>query len=156
MPPPGVTFTASGTPGSDAVYLQQNSQTNASTLVLDVMAKDVTNLFAVGFDLHYPTQLLAYSKVTEGPFMSHGGQVKTSLLLSERQKGDLVIGLSRLGNVTGRNGSGVLMTLRFAASGAGTDSLTFTNEAAYDGTIRQTGQPIQGFGWFAGSVTVRP
>jgi hypothetical protein len=152
---PGITFTASGSPSADTVYLARNAETTAYGLVLDVMASNVTNLFAIGFELHYPSSVLSYTKVTEGPFLSNSGNISTSLQLSERQKGVLTIGLTRLGNVSGRNGSGRLMTLRFAAAGSGSGVFSYQNQAAYDANIRQTGLPIFGFQFLAGSVTVR-
>lgn len=155
VPQPGITFTASGTPGADAVYLRRSTQSTASKLLLEVVANDVTDLFAVGFDLNYPGSILSYAKVTQGSFLSNSGNVKTSLQIAERQKGTLVIGLTRLGGGSGRSGSGVLMTITFAAAGSGSGTFTYDNQAAYSSDIRQTGEAIAGFQFLAGSVTVQ-
>lgn len=154
-PQPGITFTPSGSPGANTVYLARNGETTANGLVLDVMASNVTNLFAVGFELHYPTSILSYTQASEGPFLSNSGNVQTSLLVAERTKGVLTIGLTRLGNVAGRNGTGRLMTLRFSAAASGSGVFSYQNEAAYDGDIRQTGLPIFNFQFLGGSVTVQ-
>jgi hypothetical protein len=116
------------------------------TLNLDVQADAVTNLYGVAFDLSYPSNLLRFDGVDEGPFLAAQG-VSTELL-SSASGGTLVIGATRLGNVAGVSGSGVLMTLRFTAVGTGNGTFDFSSNQAFN----PAGNPLGGITWAGGSV----
>lgn len=142
-PQPSVVFTpqAGGSPG---ISLTAGAASTASTLVLEVRASSVTDLYGVAFDLIYPNQLLQFVSLQQGPFLQ--GATAQNAVLPDR----LVIGLSRLGAVPGENGSGVLMTITFRAVGAGQGSFTFSKNLA----ANSQGQAIPGVTWSAGTVRV--
>ena len=140
---PSIVFTPQGG-GSPGISLAVGAGTTATTLILEVRANQVSDLYGVAFDLSYPSNLLQHVRSTQGPMLA-GGTFQGSVT-----PGNLVIGLSRLGAVPGVNGSGVLMTFEFRATGAGQGALTFSrNVAANSG-----GTAISGLSWAAGTVRV--
>jgi hypothetical protein len=93
--------------------------------------------------------VLTYESATEGTLLASGG-LPTTFQVSA-QDGNLVIGITRLGDVSGADGSGVLLTLRFRGNGAGTGDLTFSRNRAVD----PEGATVDGLVWVAGRVENR-
>ena len=128
---PRITFTPTGGSAMNGVTLASGAGSTATNLVLEVRANQVSDLYGLSFDLAYPQGLLRYDGATEGTFLSQGG-ASTSLLINSGTAGNLVVGLSRLGAVDGVGGTGVLLTLRFTAVGAGTGTFGFSRNSAVD------------------------
>jgi hypothetical protein len=145
-PLPSIVFTPSGTAGSNAVLLASGSATTATTLVLEVRANQVTDLYGVAFDLTYPSAQIQFSRATTGPLLGSSGSVQAAV----SAPGTLVVGGSHLGAVPGANGSGVLLTLEFTATAAGQGSFAFARNSAFN----SSGQTLAGTSWLAGSVQV--
>lgn len=147
-PAPGITFTATGGGTADAVTLASGAGSTATTLILELRANEVSDLYGLSFDLTYPSGLLRYDGVTEGAVLSADGQ-PTTLLTSAATAGTLVVGFSRLGAVAGAEGSGVLLTLRFTAVGAGTGAFGFVRNSA----LSSSGAALP-LAWGGGNVQV--
>jgi hypothetical protein len=145
-PPPGIVFTPQGSAGNNAISLASGAATTASTLVLEVRATQVTDLYGVAFDLTYPSAQLQFTRVTPGPLLGSGGNAQAV----PSPAGTLIVGGTHLGNVPGATGSGVILTLEFSAVAAGTGSFAFSRNSALD----SDGDAIAGVAWLAGSVTV--
>jgi hypothetical protein len=143
-PPPGISV-AITTPSGAAITLARAARTTSNLLVLEVRASAVSGLYGAAFDLQYPAGLLDYQGRVAGPFLG----ADASIQVFESAPGNLVVGASRLGNVPGVDGSGVLLELELARQAAGTGNLSFTNNAAFaaDGTQLVVG-------WGNGTVTV--
>ncbi|HEX4955652.1 MAG TPA: cohesin domain-containing protein [Thermoanaerobaculia bacterium] len=146
-PPPRVSFTPV-TGGATSVSLIQGTGTTETTLFLEVRANQVTDLYGLSFDLTYPTGVVTYRRVVEGPFLAQAAS--TSLQVAEPSPGRLIIGHSRLGPAGGISGSGLLMTLELAVAGTGTGAMTFQNQQAFD----PSGTPRIGYSWLGGTVRV--
>jgi hypothetical protein len=147
QPNASLTFTPAGV-GAPSIRLEREG-VGASTLVLEVMADQVTDLYGVAFDLSFPSNLLRFDGGDEGDFLSGpaGSGVGTSLQLTANG-GVLVVGVTRLGDVPGRTGSGVLLTLRFTAIASGTGSFSFSANQAFD----SDGDALGSVAWGGGSV----
>jgi hypothetical protein len=145
-PPPtrGIVFTPEGA-GANGISLAAGAATDASTLVLEVRANSVTDLYGVAFELRYPTTLLRFNRATAGPFLSGA-----NLEVAPSATGTLILGLSKLGPVPGASGSGALMTLEFSAAAAGSDSFSFSRNTAIDSSA----QTLSDLSWSAGAVSV--
>lgn len=92
---------------------------------LAVSVENINNLVGAGFDVVFPVDIIKYSKVEQGPFLSSD---KNRLLMTanEREgKGIIHFGISRTGDVQGISGSGVIATFHFKA-------LKQANEAKID------------------------
>lgn len=150
-PPPDdvITFVGSGSPGTNSIVLAEAPGTSADQLALRVEATSVTDLYGVAFDLVYPNELLAFKGVTEGTFISGGGQFATSFELSQGADGALIVGLSRLGQVAGATGSGTLMTIRLAKVAGGQGSISLQKREAVDSAGGELAPS-----WAGGTVTV--
>jgi len=144
-PPPqaSLVFTPQGG-GDTGLSLAAGAGSNATTLILEVRANSVTDLYGVAFDLSYPANLVQYVRTTQGPLLA-GGTLQVA-----PGTGTLVVGLSNLGPVPGASGSGVLMTLEFRAAGAGQGSFAFSRNVA----VNSAGQSINGLSWGTGTVRV--
>lgn len=149
MPPPGIQFTAAGLGGANSISLGRGAGTTADRLMLEVRANQVTGLYGVAFDLSIPAGILAFTGTTEGTFLGSDGTA-TSIQVSETPGGNLVVGATRLGPVSGISGSGVLITFELTASSSGSGSFTFTENAAYSADGQVQGDVT----WEAGSVQV--
>jgi hypothetical protein len=149
-PTTSLEFTPQGGGGANSVSLASAAGSNASTLFLDVRANGVSGFYGIAFDLSYPDNLLRWEAVAEGDFLSEGGSFSTSLQFAESPPGNLIIGLTRLGDVAGRTGSGTLLTLEFRAVGSGQGAFTYSNNDVFD----RSGQPQDTVTWSAGSVQV--
>jgi hypothetical protein len=82
---------------------------------LSISVENVNNLIGAGFDVLFPIELIKYSKVEQGPFLSSD---KNRLLMTanEREgKGIVHFGISRTGDVQGISGSGIIATFHFKA-----------------------------------------
>jgi hypothetical protein len=142
-PQPSLIFTPTGS-GGTGISLTAGAASTASTLLLEVRATSVTDLYGVAFDLSYPANVLQYVRHTQGPFLA-GGTLQVA-----PGTGNLVVGLSNLGPVPGSNGSGVLVTFEFRAVGAGQGSFAYSRNLA----VNSAGQTISGLAWGAGTVRV--
>ncbi len=150
-PPQPVAFTAAGTPGEMTIHLAKASGTAAEVLRLEVRANDFSDLYGLGFDLNYPTDLLDYrgGSQAEGGFFSADGS-RTEVFARQRTDGTIIVGASRLGDVGGVEGSGVLLTLDFTAVNNGSGSFSYTANDAFDGVGDRLDEAV----WQAGDVTV--
>ncbi len=149
-PMASLTFSPGPVTGVTTVALMRTNA-GASELVLDLVINGATGLYGVSFDLTYPSTLLRLESVTEGTFFSEGGTVATSLLTRQDTAGTLVVGLTRLGSLSGRTGAGTALSVRFRAIGSGSGSLQFSSNAALDAA----GRVIAGVGWAGGNVQVQ-
>ena len=148
-PPPVIEFTPDSA-GAVSIALAEGSGTDDEVLFLSLDATGVTDLYGVAFDLRFPSNLLAFDNVTEGAFLDSMGGVSTSFQVLEDASGDLVIGLTRLGDVGGVDGSGSLLLFEFSRVASGSGSFEILNNAAVD----STGAMPDGVVWIAGTVTV--
>ncbi|MEO6194133.1 MAG: cohesin domain-containing protein [Thermoanaerobaculia bacterium] len=146
-PPPtaGIVFTAPSAPAANSLYFASGAATTASTLVLELRANQVTDLYGVAFDLTYPATQLQYVRITAGPLLSNG-----AVQAAVSSPGTLIIGGTHLGTTPGSNGSGVVLTIEFSAVAAGSGSFALSRNSGLD----SAGRAIPGLTWLAGSVTV--
>jgi hypothetical protein len=142
-PQPSLVFTPTGS-GGTGISLTAAATSTASTLILEVRASSVTDLYGVAFDLSYPANVLQYVRHTQGPFLA-GGTLQVA-----PASGNLVVGLSNLGPVPGSNGSGILVTFEFRAIGAGQGAFAYSRNLA----VNSAGQTLNGLSWGTGTVRV--
>jgi len=150
-PPPaaGIVFTAQGSAGNNTVSLASGAGTTDTTLVLELRATQVTDLYGVAFDLAYPSAQLQFTRVIPGPLLASGA-VQGSAQAVPSPAGTLVVGGTHLGSVPGATGSGVVLTLEFTSGAVGQGSFAFSRNSALD----SDGDTITGVAWLAGSVQV--
>jgi hypothetical protein len=150
-PPPPVSFTAAGTPGALTIHLGKTSGTADNVLRLEIRASEFADLYGLGFDLAYPAALLDYrgGSHVEGGFLSADGS-RTELFAREVTDGEVIVGVSRLGDVGGVEGSGLVLTLDFTAVTNGSGEFSFSANSAFD----SGGDRLDAAVWQAGEVRV--
>jgi hypothetical protein len=145
LPQPGIVVTPAAAPAT-GVSIASGTGTNQTTLILEIRANSVNDLYGVAFDLRYPSNLLQLVQASSGPFLGSA----TLESVPGSSSGLIIVGLSKLGAVSGASGSGVLMTLEFRAIAAGQGSFSFEQNSA----VTSSGPLAAGFGWSAGTVQV--
>lgn len=148
-PIPAITFTPSGTGGANSLALTLVSS-DQSSIVLSLEVTSIDDLYGLAFDLRFPAAALEFDQATEGTFLDQNGTVDTSLQVVESPSGTLVVGLTRLGQVTGRSGTGTLLRLEFDRRAAGSGDLVFADNQAFN----TLGSAITGVEWSGGRVVV--
>lgn len=150
LPPSGVTFTPDRAASGNSVFLDAGSGGSATVFVLNVEVTSVTDLYGVGFVLKYPNNLLGYRKgsAQEGSFLA-GERVE--LIVKQRSPGELTVGISRIREVPGVSGTGVLLSLEFDTRNAGSGSMNLSDEVAVD----SVGQAQEDVNFIGGTVNVR-
>jgi len=131
---------------ASGISIASGAATTSSTLILEIRANSVTDLYGVAFDLHYPSTVLQLVQASSGTFLGNA----TLQSAPGSGAGVLIVGLSKLGAASGTSGSGVLMTLEFRAIATGQGSFSFEQNSA----INSSGQAPANFGWSAGTVQV--
>ncbi len=151
-PPSDISFSPASSPVSNSIYLSSGGGAG-STFILEVEAQNVSDLYSVSFILNYPDDYLTFSRgsESEGTFLSANGEFDTSVEASERTTGEVAVGITRLGEVPGVNGSGSLLTIEFRRQAAGSGPLQMVDPAALD----SFGVEQVEVTWIGGSVTVR-
>ena len=151
LPPSGVAFTPDRAASGNSVFLDAGTGGSATVFVLNVEVNSVTDLYGVGFVLKYPNNLLGYRKgsATEGPFLT--GNERVELIVKQRTPGELTVGISRIREVPGASGSGVLLSLEFDTRNAGSGSMNLSEEVAVD----SVGQAQEDVNFVGGTVNVR-
>ena len=92
-----------------------------STFNVNVTVQNVNDLFACVFTLYYPNNILNGTSATQGPFLKAGG-IQAVFFVSNftdhynATHGILNIIYTRVGNVSGVNGSGTLATVTFRST----------------------------------------
>ena len=147
-PVPGVTFTGASA-GANSVSLVHANPGNDDVLRLTVRANQVEDLYGVAFDLVYPETLLRFDRAVEGTFLASGG-AETSLQVFESSPGRLVVGVTRLGAVSGASGTGALLDVELGVLAAGSGSVTFENRRGFD----SSGEEISELSWAGGSLRI--
>lgn len=150
-PPDPVSFTASGTPGSTTVHLTKAAGTSSDVLRLEIRASEFADLYGLGFDLVYPADLLDFrgGSQTEGGFLSADGS-RTEIFARQVTDGMILVGLSRIGEVGGVEGSGLLLTLDFTVVASGTGSFSYEANEAFDSSRERLDEAV----WQGGSLRV--
>ncbi len=111
-------------------------------IILNVLAENVTDLFAVPFRISYDPKVLHLTDARKGGLLSIDSQ---DLIFSKNiqdDSGEASINLSRFPGAGGVSGSGVVLTLEFQAGGAGRAIVRITNVAARNAKLESI--PLEG------------
>jgi len=149
-PPPPATSIVFTPAGGGNVLLASGAGTQGTTLTLEVRTTGIQDLYGLAFHLTYPVGALRFTGSAQGSVLDAGGTVPTSFQIVDSPPGNLVVGLTRLGKVSGTAASGTLMTLQLTAAASGSGSLAFSSNLASD----SQGNVIPGIAWAGGSVQV--
>lgn len=96
-------------------------------VALQVEVHGARDLFSAPFYLIYDPRIVSAQKVSEGTFLKHGGRKTVFLNKVDSQRGEIVIGLSQMGDRAGVTGNAPLVFVTFKAIRAGRSPLVFQN-----------------------------
>ncbi len=151
-PPTRSLMWSSNAPGSgQTVYLDVRDVSNVDRFVLQVRISGGGDLYGVAFDIVFPSDLVSFDEagVEEGNFLP-GSSFDTELQIAESPAGNLVVGYTRVGDVRGRNGNGLLLELPFTTTQSGTAAFQLDPGGAFD-----SGGGAQPTDWLGGELTIR-
>lgn len=97
---------------------------SGDTVTFDVKADNLTDFYAYGFELEYPSLILEFADADEGNFLnSDGADTAFNVALKDGEEGVLVVGGARLVNpASGIDGSGTLLSMTFDVISPESDS----------------------------------
>jgi hypothetical protein len=147
-----ISWSADAAPGEQTIYLDIRDLSNPDEFVLQIRVNQVTDLYGVALDVVYPSGAMDFqaSGTVEGPILPAGGGFDTDLQIVEEPPGRIIIGYTRLGAVSGRNGNGLLLSLRFTTTANGSSDLSIESSLAVD----SVGSPVPTT-WLGGTVQVQ-
>lgn len=103
-----------------------NPATQGSTVDVDVLISQVTDLYAYNFSISFDASLLQVSSVAMGSFLGAGGATLGDTGTVDNAAGTITFAYNSLvGPLPGVSGSGTLLTIHLNAIGTGTSALTF-------------------------------
>lgn len=92
---------------------------------VEVVTADAANLYSAPFVLVYDPIFVELVGVAEGGFLKQDGKPTQFSSKVDKNSGQVTVGLARIGDVVGVNGSGTLLTATFRAKNQGPASLGF-------------------------------
>ncbi|MCZ6507553.1 MAG: cohesin domain-containing protein [Acidobacteria bacterium] len=147
-----LSWTADAAPGSQTVYLEIRDLSTPDEFILQIRVSEVADLYGVALDVVYPSNALEFQPddTDAGDFFPANDTFDTELQIVEEPDGRLIIGYTRLGEVRGRTGSGLLLLLRFTTTADGSSDISIESRLAVD----REGTPVPTT-WLGGTVQVQ-
>ncbi|MDD5771991.1 MAG: cohesin domain-containing protein [bacterium] len=109
-----ISFTPSGTPSDNTVYLEQVSINN-DEINLAVKVKNGTDVYGAAIEITYDSSKINYISLRKGDYLGTEGDIVFSAMLDRGKEGTLLVGSDKKGDVPGANGDGTLVTIVFRA-----------------------------------------
>jgi len=129
---------AAGLIGSPIISVEPSTPnpTVGENFTVNVLASDVTDLYAFQFDLGFDPSVLQVDSVSEGPFLAGGGSTFFIPGTIDNIGGSVSDNAdSLLTAISGVNGSGTLVSFDFTALEPGLSSLTAFNLILLDSSL---------------------
>ncbi len=119
------------------VYIEKILVDLNSTFEVNINIEEVENLYGFGFTLTYDKESLDFEDVVEGEFLKKDGVSTLFLKNVNKDKGEIIVGVSRTGKVQGISGAGNLIKFKFKALKLGKVSLKITNLVLKDSDLNE-------------------
>lgn len=129
-----ISLTFSQSPPSIVSFqlVQKDKAFAGESFAIDVFVKDAKNLSAFSFEFVYQSTKMQILNITQGDFMNSDG-ASTHFFWTEPSKGEISItGPSRIGNVKGMSGEGLLFTMKFDCKKPGEALLDCSHSFVYN------------------------
>lgn len=103
---------------------------------VDVRIADITDLYALQFDVVFNPAVLSVTDITEGSFMTTGGATLFIPGVIDNAVGTITLTIdSLIGATGGVNGSGTLATINFSTNSRGISPITLANALLLDSSL---------------------
>lgn len=127
------------------VILATSTKLSISKLLVDLNSEfevkvnisEVENLYGFGFTLSYDKEYLDLIDLVEGDFLKKDGVSTLFLKNIDKEKGIIILGVSRTGKVQGVSGDGTILTLKFKAIKLGKTKLNLSDIVLKDPDLNQ-------------------
>ncbi|MGC8943374.1 MAG: stalk domain-containing protein [Caldisericia bacterium] len=104
---------------------------------VNVKVSEVENLYGFGFTFKYDKDYLDLVDIIEGDFLKKDGTSTLFLKNINKEKGEVIVGVSRTGKVSGVNGDGILLSIKFKALKIGKTQLELSEVVLKDPDLNQ-------------------
>jgi general secretion pathway protein D len=118
--------------------------------ILTIQTDHAGELYSAPFYLQYDPQALEFIGLSEGQFLKKDGNLTAFIYSVNPDTGEIIIGLSRLGDVSGATGSGTLALATFRAKSPGNTSVTPQNVDFRDSRLNPINMVVE-----SGAVQIR-
>ncbi|MCX8095220.1 MAG: stalk domain-containing protein [Caldisericia bacterium] len=108
-----------------------------SSFDVPIIIKEVDNLYGFGFTLTYDKEYLDLEDIIEGEFLKKDGASTLFLKNINKDKGEIIIGVSRTGKVQGISGEGTIIKFKFKALKLGKTQLKLSNLVLKDPDLNE-------------------
>lgn len=130
--PIGITFSQSPPPIVSFKLVQKDKAIAGESFTVDVFVKDAKDISAFSFEFVYQSTKMQILNINQGNFMNSDG-VSTHFYWNEASKGEIsIVGPSRIGNVKGISGEGLLFTMTFDCKKPGEALLDCSHSYVYN------------------------
>ncbi len=138
-------------PGDETVSAHEGA-TIGSQVTVEIRVTGTNDIYGATFDLIFDPSMVNYVDFTEGSLLEQGGQ-SPDYVVQQPQSGQLIVTVTRQGNVPGVDASGTvtLIGLIFEVIQEGSSVVFFTASELLDD--QPTPQPIPDLEWFGGALT---
>lgn len=132
--------------GNPRIYIEPDSMTvvSGTPSSFEIRVSDVTDLYGVSFDISLPLNELSVKqsdikKSTEKEKNFLERDKRTIVVLSKVKKNEnrIIVGISRIGQVEGVSGSGLLLKVNFVGGNTGVYTVKLQNITLFDSKMRQ-------------------
>ncbi|MCV2351251.1 cohesin domain-containing protein [Paucibacter sp. Y2R2-4] len=121
-----------------------NPAVQGSTVSLDVLISGISDLYGYQFSLSFDPKILQASGVSEGSFLSSGGNTFGGNGTIDNSLGSIeLVFNSLIGAVPGVSGNGTLAQISFNVTGAGSSTLNFSDVIFLDSSLADLPVQIQ-------------
>jgi hypothetical protein len=126
--------------------------TIGSLVTVEIRVTGTNDIYGATFDLIFDPSMVNYVDFTEGSLLEQGGQ-SPDYVVVQPQSGQLLVTVTRQGNVPGVDASGTvtLIGLTFEVFQEGSSVVFFTASELLDD--QPLPQPIPNLEWFGGALT---
>lgn len=101
-----------------------------------LLVQNAKNLYAAPLDLSYNADKLKCLKVAEGPFLKKDGKQTAFLNSINQSEGSVHINLSRMGEIGGIDGDGIIAYFTFEAIGKGASKISISEPKFLDADMK--------------------
>ncbi|MGC9089285.1 MAG: stalk domain-containing protein [Caldisericia bacterium] len=128
------------------IYIEPQNMTVISGEIksFDIYISNVTDLYGAAFDISIPLSQIKvldsyinYSKDTEKNLLSKDGKDIILLKSIKENENRIIIGISKIGQVSGISGSGLILTVQFVGGNTGVFDISLQNIYLFDSKMKQ-------------------
>jgi len=132
--------------GNPRIYIEPDTMTvvSGTNVSFEIRVSDVTDLYGVAFDISMPLNELSVkqsgiekSTDKEKNFLERDKRSIVVLSRVKKNENRIIVGISRIGQVEGVSGSGLLLKVNFVGGNTGIYDVKLQNITLFDSKMRQ-------------------